>query len=267
MAVGVFDLADAIERIEAQVGSCVRSRTDSAWRVDGHALGWSATPPAVTAASSSASSATAVGADVVLGDVLAERLAGDGGAIELAASPGRPRLTAPRIVWTPPELWTSSTWYLLLGATLQMFGVRRLSSLMRSMSYVDARLAGDGQDVQHGVRAAAHRHVEDHRVVDRVGGDDLAGQQAVAFALACRTPAPSATIRSAARRKSFLRSALVASSVPLVGRAMPRASHRQFMLLAVNMPEQEPQVGQPACSSASSSVGAELAALLGRGAR
>ena len=53
------------------------------------------------------------------------------------------------------------------------------------------------------------------------------------------------------RRKSFLRSAAVASSVPLVGRAMPRASQRQFMLLAVNMPEQEPQVGQPACSRAS----------------
>ena len=73
------------------------------------------------------------------------------------------------------------------------------------------------------------------------------------------------TTRLAARRKSFLRSALVASSVPLVGRAMPSASHRQFMLLAVNMPEQEPQVGQPACSNASRSSALELAALLGRG--
>ena len=33
---------------------------------------------------------------------------------------------------------------------------------------LDARLVGDGQHVQHGVGAAAHRHVEDHRVVDRV---------------------------------------------------------------------------------------------------
>ena len=32
--------------------------------------------------------------------------------------------------------------------------------------------------------------------------------------------------------------------VPLPGRAMPMASHRQFMLLAVYMPEQEPQDGQ-----------------------
>ena len=35
----------------------------------------------------------------------------------------------------------------------------------------------------------------------------------------------------------------VARTVPLPGRAMPSASHRQFMLFAVNIPEQEPQVG------------------------
>ena len=32
--------------------------------------------------------------------------------------------------------------------------------------------------------------------------------------------------------------------VPLPGRARPMASVRQFMELAVNMPAQEPQVGQ-----------------------
>ncbi len=31
---------------------------------------------------------------------------------------------------------------------------------------------------------------------------------------------------------------------PLPGSAMPMASHRQFMELAVNMPEHEPQPGQ-----------------------
>ncbi len=36
------------------------------------------------------------------------------------------------------------------------------------------------------------------------------------------------------------RKAWVASKVPLPGNAMPRASFRQFMLLAVNMPEQLP---------------------------
>ena len=41
--------------------------------------------------------------------------------------------------------------------------------------------------------------------------------------------------------------------VPLPGRARPIASARQFMLLAVNMPEQLPQVGQAAFSISSSS--------------
>ena len=41
-----------------------------------------------------------------------------------------------------------------------------------------------------------------------------------------------------------MRSACVASSEPLPGSDRPRASVRQFMELAVNMPEQEPQVGQ-----------------------
>src|SRR5438067_7908028 len=35
---------------------------------------------------------------------------------------------------------------------------------------------------------------------------------------------------------------------PLPGSARPSASQRQFIELAVNMPEQEPQVGQACCS-------------------
>ena len=37
--------------------------------------------------------------------------------------------------------------------------------------------------------------------------------------------------------------------VPLPGSAMPSASQRQFIELAVNIPEHEPQVGQAVCSS------------------
>src|SRR5208283_3635794 len=53
-----------------------------------------------------------------------------------------------------------------------------------------------------------------------------------------------------------LRSAWVATTVPLPGSDRPSASVRQFMELAVNMPEQEPQVGQAERSmpAASSSV-------------
>ena len=47
-----------------------------------------------------------------------------------------------------------------------------------------------------------------------------------------------------ARSNSARRAAWVASVEPLPGSARPIASVRQFIELAVNMPEQEPQVGQ-----------------------
>ena len=46
----------------------------------------------------------------------------------------------------------------------------------------------------------------------------------------------------------------MARTEPLPGRASPIASVRQFIELAVNMPEQEPQVGQADSSMSSSSV-------------
>ena len=52
------------------------------------------------------------------------------------------------------------------------------------------------------------------------------------------------TITRPACRKSCLRSAWVASNEPLPGSERPSASVRQFIELAVNMPEHEPQVGQ-----------------------
>ena len=50
-----------------------------------------------------------------------------------------------------------------------------------------------------------------------------------------------------------MRSAWVATIVPLPGSDRPKASVRQFMELAVNMPEQEPQVGQAERSIAATS--------------
>ncbi len=50
-------------------------------------------------------------------------------------------------------------------------------------------------------------------------------------------------MRSPASANSSQRRAWVASKVPLPGKAKPSASFKQFMLLAVNMPEQEPHVG------------------------
>ena len=46
-----------------------------------------------------------------------------------------------------------------------------------------------------------------------------------------------------------LRSGEVARMVPFPGRAIPSASARQFIELAVNIPEQDPHVGQPNCSN------------------
>ena len=55
------------------------------------------------------------------------------------------------------------------------------------------------------------------------------------------------TMRPAAKNKS-LRAAWVANNDPLPGSARPKPSAKQFMELAVNMPEHEPQVGQLARS-------------------
>ena len=54
----------------------------------------------------------------------------------------------------------------------------------------------------------------------------------------------SSTISRPASSNRRLRSAWVARVEPLPGRHRPSASVRQFIELAVNMPEQEPQVGQ-----------------------
>jgi len=62
------------------------------------------------------------------------------------------------------------------------------------------------------------------------------------------------TATAAARVNSSRRAVCVASVVPLPGSASPIASVRQFIELAVNIPEQEPHVGQAASSSDSSSA-------------
>ena len=59
-------------------------------------------------------------------------------------------------------------------------------------------------------------------------------------------------MRLAAFSKSFMRSLCVESTVPLPGSAMPSTSLRQFIEFAVNMPEQEPQVGHARRSSSAS---------------
>src|SRR5699024_3953580 len=72
----------------------------------------------------------------------------------------------------------------------------------------------------------------------------------------------STMVRPACLNKAS-RSVWVASKEPLPGNAKPNASVRQFMELAVNLPEQEPQVGQAlrSYSATCSSVALSSAAI------
>src|SRR5258708_9662127 len=69
-------------------------------------------------------------------------------------------------------------------------------------------------------------------------------------------------MRWPASTNSALRSAWVASNDPLPGSGRPNASVRQFIELAVNMPEHDPQVGQAerSMTATSASLTASLAA-------
>ena len=112
-AVGVVDLADAVGRVEAQlVGREVADR-------GGRALStlmpgaFRLLRPAVTAARfQDLVASTESLADVVLGDVLAPSvLTGHRGARRVFSRSGLAALgRLPRMVWIPPELWTSSMW-------------------------------------------------------------------------------------------------------------------------------------------------------------
>ena len=152
----------------------------------------------------------------------------------------------------PPARWTSSIWTsCLAGATLQRQGTLRDRRSMSSMP----------KSTPPSCAAA--------RICSTVLVDPpMAMSKAIAFSKASlvamlrgRTEASScsyqrlvmSTIRCPASTKSRLRSMCVASVEPLPGSESPSASVRQFIELAVNMPEHDPQVGQAAFSIASTS--------------
>ena len=61
------------------------------------------------------------------------------------------------------------------------------------------------------------------------------------------------TIKRPASKNSSFRPAWVANNEPLPGKDKPKASVKQFIEFAVNIPEQEPQVGQAERSTAATS--------------
>ncbi len=122
---------------------------------------------------------------------------------------------------------------------------------------VDLALLRGGEDVQHRVGGAAHRDVERHRVLERLAVRDrraAAPRRRPRRTSAC---ASAITVRPASRNSSR-RAAWVASVEPLPGSASPSASVRQFIELAVNMPEHEPQVGQAERSTSARPVVVDL---------
>ena len=107
-----------------------------------------------------------------VGDVLAERLAGHGRAVEVqqvrdladfvedrADAAGRVHVLDVDLVRRRRDL-----------ADVRAAGGDRVDAVE---VVLDARLAGDGQRVQDGVGRAAHGHVEHEGVVERLEGDDV----------------------------------------------------------------------------------------------
>ncbi len=109
-------------------------------------------------------------------------------------------------------------------------------------------LLGGGQQVQDRVGRAAHGDVERHGVLERLRWRSTRQHRVVVLVVpaACEI----STIGPAGLPEQTSRSLCVASVVPLPGSARPSASVRQFIELAVNMPEHEPQVGHALASIA-----------------
>ena len=161
-----------------------------------------------------------------------------------------PRHSSPRIAGMPPARCTSSMWKSEFGDTLARHGTRRET----------ASIAARSKSTSPSCAAA--------RMCSTVLVEPpIATSSAIAFSKAARVAmlrgsaeasssryqrvARSITVRPACSN-SARRAACVARVEPLPGSARPSASVRQFIELAVNMPEHEPQVGQAERSTESS---------------
>ncbi len=153
----------------------------------------------------------------------------------------------------PPARCTSSMWYFCVeGATLARQGT--LLDILSMSAMVKGTPASRAQ-----ARRCSTVLVEPPMAMSRAMAFSKAANEAIERGSTEASPnsyqrfARPTTSRPALT-KSFSRSAWVASSEPLPGSARPSASVRQFIELAVNMPEQEPQVGQAERSMAFTSA-------------
>ena len=107
----------------------------------------------------------------------------------------------------------------------------------------DVELARDGDEVEHGVGAAAGGGDGGDGVLDGLAGEDFAR-------LICLR-ASSMTMRPASRLAACFSGDMAGTPVSWMGE-MPRNSPAMAMVLAVNWPPQAPGPGQAAASRASS---------------
>jgi len=140
----------------------------------------------------------------------------------------------------PPARSTSSIWYGDDGDTLQMFGVFFDNSLMRARSYSTRASCAMA-------RVCRTVFVLPPMAISRMKALSIASRVTMSRGLS--PSRASATARMPACRQSRRRAGSTARIVPLPGNPRPIASVRQFMELAVNMPEQEPAPGHAAHSS------------------
>ena len=136
----------------------------------------------------------------------------------------------------PPTLCRSSMH--VLAARLEVGEERH--AVADRLEVVDrqrhADRAGHGDQVQHGVRRAAERHDDHHRVLERRARHDVARLDVVLEQIANRR-ARRDGIRRACRGSS-------AGVDELYGSDMPSASIAEAIVLAVYMPPQAPAPGQ-----------------------
>ena len=121
-----------------------------------------------------------------------------------------------------------------------------ISSILKSTSC----FVGYCQKMKHCIRASSHSYVKRHCVEHCVSGCYGSGQHrivAVSIIFICALHYYAAAFINKAIRLEW-----VESTVPFPRKEqVPIASLSEFMEFAVNIPEQDPHVGQPSCSSTS----------------
>ena len=133
-----------------------------------------------------------------------------------------------------------------LGATLQMLrNVLRLSRSMSAMVKSTSRLAGPRPGCAASVLVEPPMAMSRRMAFSKAGlGGDRCGAAPTRRPSRSSAGSRSTTLRPASQEQLACGRRGWPESVPLPGSESPRASVRQFMELAVNMPEHDPQVGQ-----------------------